>query len=70
MILNEFEAVKFLANGPIIFTYDDKSEASRSTGQYVNQGPDRENGQEIWEFGQFLLCPLVRFGIECKGEPI
>ena len=32
--MNEFEAVTNLANGPIIFTYDDESEASRSSLQY------------------------------------
>ena len=31
---NNWNMWRFLANGPIIFTYDDESEASRSTGQY------------------------------------
>ena len=35
---------------------------------YVNQGPDKEKGREIWEFGQFLKYPIVRSRIECKGD--
>ena len=34
MILNEFEAVINLANGPIIFTYYAQRELSRSATQY------------------------------------
>ena len=34
---------------------------------YVIQGTDIENGQEIWEFVQFLQCPLVHSVIEGKG---
>ena len=36
---------------------------------YVNQGPIKENGQEIWGFGQFIQCSIVRSRIKCKGEP-
>ena len=36
---------------------------------YVNQVPDKAKGQEIWELGQFLYCPIVRSGIKCKGNP-
>ena len=41
MILNEFEAVTNLANGPIIFTYDDESEASHSSLQYLKYERNR-----------------------------
>ena len=41
---------QFLANEPIIFTYDEESEASRSTGQYI---PDNERKVKILDWNPY-----------------
>ena len=44
MILNEFEDLTNLANGPIIFTYYAESELSRSTIQHIKSDSKILNG--------------------------
>ena len=51
MILNEFEAMRNLANRLIIFTYYAESELLRSTGQYAY----------ILICQTFLLCTKIMF---------
>ena len=45
MILSEFEALKNLANGPIIFTYYAKSDLSISAIQYSDDKLNRAIGE-------------------------
>ena len=50
MILNKFEALKILANKPIIFTYYSESELSTSTIKYVDEQPLGLIERTVWSF--------------------
>ena len=65
MILNEFEAVTNLDNGPIIFTYYAQSELLRSSLHYIYLGCTLSNKRKsrecktICEWGSLLSALVV-----------